>query len=47
MTECTSPYYVILNYNQQESSKTLIIDQIYGKLSSISVASKFTKTTWD
>jgi len=47
MTECTNPYYVILNYNRQESSKILVLDQIYGKLSSLSVATKFTKTTWE
>ena len=35
MTECTNPYYVILNYNRQESSKILVLDQIYGKLSSL------------
>ena len=47
MTECTNPYYVILNYNQAESSRTLVIDQIYGKLSYLSVATKFKQTTWD
>ena len=47
MTECINPYYVILNYNKGESSKTLVIDQIYGKLSYLSVATKFTQTTWD
>ena len=47
MTECSSPYYVILNYNRQESSKTLILDQIYGKISSLSVATEFTQSTWD
>ena len=47
MTECNSPYYVILNYNQQETSKNLIIDQIYGKLSSLLVATKFTRNTWE
>ena len=47
MTECTDPYYVVLNYNQIESSKTLVIDQIYGKLSYLSVASKFSEKTWD
>ena len=47
MTECTNPYYVILNYNQVEGSKTLILDQIYGKMSYLSVASQFTQTTWD
>ena len=47
MTECINPYYVILNYNRQESSKILVLDQIYGKLSSLSVATKFTKNTWE
>ena len=47
MTECTNPYYVILNYNQAESAKTLILDQIYGKLYSLSVATKLTQSTWD
>ena len=42
MTECTNPYYIILNYNKEESSKTLIIDQIFGKMASLSVATKFT-----
>ena len=47
MTECTNPYYVILNYNQKENSKTLVIDQIYGKISYLSVATKFTQSTWN
>ena len=47
MTECTSPYYVVLNYNRMETSKTLVIDQIYGKISYLSVATDFTKSTWD
>ena len=47
MTECSSPYYVILNYNRMESSKTLVIDQIYGKMSYLAVATDFTKSTWD
>ena len=47
MTQCTSPYFVILNYNRIENSKTLIIDQIYGKLSYLGVATDFTKSTWD
>lgn len=47
MTECTRPYYVILNYNKMESSKALILDQIYGKMSSLSVAPKITRNTWD
>ena len=47
MTECSSPYYVILNYNQAESEKSLVIDQIYGKMTYLSVATKFTQSTWD
>ena len=43
MAEWTSPYYVVLNSNQMESSKTLIIDQIFGKLSSLFVVTKFMK----
>jgi hypothetical protein len=48
MTECTKPYYVILNYNEPESfAVSLIIDQIYGKIKSLSVATDFNQSTWD
>ena len=47
MTECGDPYYVILNYNKKETAKTLVIDQIYGQLSYLSVATDFTQSTWD
>ena len=47
MTECTNPYYVILNYNSAEGKKSLILDNIYGKIKSLSVANEFTKNTWD
>ena len=47
MTECTNPYYAILNYNQQEGKRNLFIDQIYGKLKSLKVAYSFTQNTWD
>ena len=48
MTECTKPYYVILNYNEPESfAISLIIDQIYGKMQSLSVATDFNENTWD
>ena len=47
MTECTNPYYVILNYNKEDSAKTLVIDQIYGKLYSLSVATDLKQSTWD
>ena len=46
MTECSNPYYVILNYNMKETSKVLVIDQIYGKLLSLSVATNFTQNTY-
>ena len=47
MTECTDPYYVILNYNRPEGSVSLILDQIYGKIKSLAIADTFTKNTWD
>ena len=47
MTECTRIYYVILNYNKAEGSKTLVMDQIYGKMTYLSVATSFTQSTWD
>ena len=47
MTECSSPYYVILNYNKPEKKVLLYIDQIYGKVKSLSVAPTFTKIKWD
>jgi len=47
MTECTNPYYVILNYNKKESQKNLVLDQIYGKIKSLSIATSFKKNTWD
>ena len=47
MTECGTPYYVILNYNQPESKTSLYIDQIYGKIKSISVAPTFSSNTWE
>ena len=47
MTECTSPYYVILNYNQKEKTTQLYIDQIYGKIKTLSVAPTFTQNYWE
>ena len=47
MTECSSPYYVILNYNKAEKKVLLYIDQIYGKVKSLSVAPTFSKIKWD
>ena len=47
MTECGTPYYVILNYNQPEKETSLYIDQIYGKIKSLSVAPNFTSISWD
>ena len=47
MTVCDEPYIVILNYNKPEKKVSLYIDQIYGKINSISVATSFTSNTWD
>ena len=47
MTKCDEPYYVILNYNKKDGTKSLIFDQIYGKIKSLSVAYNFTKNTWE
>ena len=47
MTECDNPYYVILNYNQPEKKTSLYIDQIYGKIKSLSVAPTFSNIRWD
>ena len=47
MTECESPYYVVLNYNQPEKQTSLYIDQIYGRIKSLSVAPTFNSLTWD
>ena len=47
MTECENPYYVILNYNKPEKQISLFIDQIYGKVQSLSVATTFNSLTWE
>ena len=47
MTECVNPYYVILNYNKKEKMTPLYIDQIYGKIKSISVAANFSYIQWE
>ena len=47
MTECSNPYYVILNYNTQDTKKILILDEIYGKLSFLGIATELTKNTWE
>ena len=47
MTECTNPYYVVLNYNKPEQQVSLYIDQIYGKIKSLSVAPTFNSITWE
>ena len=47
MTECTGPYYVILNYNAHDNGKTLILDEIYGKLSHLGVATNLEQETWE
>ena len=47
MTDCSSDYYAILNYNQQEGKRLLLIDQIYGKFESLKIANTFTHSKWD
>ena len=47
MTECVNPYYVILNYNVPEKQTSLYIDEIYGKIKSLSVAPTLSSSTWD
>ena len=48
MTECRTPYYVILNYNKPEKETSLYIDQIYGKIKSLfSQSSSKTLTSLD
>ena len=48
VTECSEPYYAIFNYNKPESKViSLYIDQIYGKIKSLSVAPTFSGSTWE
>ena len=47
MTDCSTPYYVVLNYNQGEKMIQLYIDQIYGKIKTLTVAPSFTQNDWD
>ena len=47
MTDCENPYYIILNYNKPEKETSLYIDQIYGKIKSLSVAPTFSSITLD
>ena len=47
MTDCENPYYVILNYNAHDNNKILILDEIYGKLSNLGVATTLEQETWN
>ena len=47
MTECSNPYYVVLNYNVPEKQTSLYIDEIYGKIKSLAVAPKLTRASWE
>ena len=47
MNQCENPYFFILNYNRPEKKTSLFIDQIYGKINSLSVATDFSSNTWD
>ena len=46
MTKCSEPYYVVLNYNEKEKKTALYIDQVYGKLSKLYVATSFGENVW-
>ena len=47
MTDCSDPYFIILNYNKPEKETSLYIDQIYGKIKSLNVATIFSSSTWE
>ena len=47
MTDCENPYYVMLNYNAHDNNKILILDEIYGKLSNLGVATTLEQETWN
>ena len=47
MTDCRSPHYVILNYNVPDYGKTLVIDEIYGKISYLGIATSLEHETWE
>ncbi|MBO6243522.1 MAG: hypothetical protein J6O41_03010, partial [Clostridia bacterium] len=48
ITECSVPYYIILNYHKPESNAiSLYIDKIYGKIKSISVAPTISGEKWE
>ena len=47
MTDCSNPYYAILNYNSPDTKKTLVLDEIYGKLSFLGIATSLTQYTWE
>ena len=47
MTDCGYPYYIVLNYNKPEKEISLYIDQIYGKVESLSVATTFSSLRWE
>ena len=47
MTECDNPYYVVLNYNTPEKEISLYIDEIYGKIKSLSVAPTLSSPSWE
>ena len=47
MTMCQNPYYVVLNYNQPEKQTSLYIDEIYGRIKSLSVAPTLSRISWE
>ena len=47
MNDCSKPYYVIINYNAQDYGKTLVLDEIYGKMSYLGVATSLEQESWE
>ena len=48
MTNCTLPYYYILNYNTPEDKRrTLHLDTIYGEKRTIKIATSLNSDNWD
>ena len=47
MNDCSNPYYVIVNYNAQDYGKTLVLDEIYGKMSYLGVATSLQQESWE
>jgi hypothetical protein len=47
MTECTQPYYYIMNYNKVEGERKLHIDTVFGERQSIRLATVLNSASWE